>query len=162
MSPYATGHAHCVICKCTSFLNSEYNFRFYWRVSIHALIWNNNLTQCFTRRQTCNGEYTKHCTRSRHQLKMAAPAEVSEKRSNFRVRQFKEKRLFLALLALRAYISARNYFLSPWRAYISACVTASILSPPLFTFVSFSCVVGSRRIPLYVATAASVRFATKV
>ena len=25
---------------------------------------------------------------------MAAPAEVSEKRSNFRIRQFKEKRLF--------------------------------------------------------------------
>ena len=36
---------------------------------------------CFTRKQTCNGEYTKHCTRSRHQLKMAAPAEVSKKRS---------------------------------------------------------------------------------
>ena len=49
---------------------------------------------CFTRKQTCNGEYTKHCTRSRHQLKMAAPAEVSEKRSNCRIRQFKEKRLF--------------------------------------------------------------------
>ena len=49
---------------------------------------------CFTRKQTCNGEYMKHCTRSRHQLKMAAPAEVSEKRSNFRIRQFKEKRLF--------------------------------------------------------------------
>ena len=49
---------------------------------------------CFTRKQTCNGEYTKHCTRSRHQLKMAAPAEVSEKRSNFRIRQFKEKCLF--------------------------------------------------------------------
>ena len=49
---------------------------------------------CFTRKQTCNGEYTKHCTRSRHQLKMAAPAEVSEKRSNFRIRQFKEKHLF--------------------------------------------------------------------
>ena len=42
----------------------------------------------FTRKQTCNGEYTKHCTRSRHQLKMAAPAEVSEKRSNFRLKQF--------------------------------------------------------------------------
>ena len=52
----------------------------------HVLFWNN--TQCFTRKQTCNGEYTKHCTRSRHQLKMAAPAEVSEKRSNFRIRQF--------------------------------------------------------------------------
>ena len=49
---------------------------------------------CFTCKQTCNGEYTKHCTRSRHQLKMAAPAEVSEKRSNFRIRQFLEKRLF--------------------------------------------------------------------
>ena len=49
---------------------------------------------CFTREQTCNGEYTKHCTRSRHQLKMAAPAEVSEKCSNFRIRQFKEKRVF--------------------------------------------------------------------
>ena len=49
---------------------------------------------CFTRKQTCNGEYTKHCTRSRHQLKMAAPAEVSEKRSNFRIRQFYEKRHF--------------------------------------------------------------------
>ena len=48
---------------------------------------------CFTRKQTCNGEYTKHCTRSRHQLKMAAPAEVSGKRSNFRIRQLK-KRLF--------------------------------------------------------------------
>ena len=41
-----------------------------------------------TRKQTCNGEYTEHCTRSRHQLKMAAPAEVSEKCSNFRIRQF--------------------------------------------------------------------------
>ena len=42
----------------------------------------------FTCKQTCNGEYTKHCTRSRHQLKMAAPAEVSKRRSNFRIRQF--------------------------------------------------------------------------
>ena len=42
----------------------------------------------FTHKQTCNGEYMKHCTRSRHQLKMAARAEVSEKRSNFRIRQF--------------------------------------------------------------------------
>ena len=49
---------------------------------------------CFTCKQTCNGEYTKHCTRSRHQLRMASPAEVSEKRSNFGIRQFKEKRLF--------------------------------------------------------------------
>ena len=29
-----------------------------------------------------------------HQLKMAAPAEVSKKRSNFRIRQFKETRHF--------------------------------------------------------------------
>ena len=43
---------------------------------------------CSMRKQTCNGEYTKYCTRSRHQLKMAAPAEVSEKRSNFQIRQF--------------------------------------------------------------------------
>ena len=68
----------------------------------------------------------------------------------------------LTLLARRAYISARNYFLSPRRAYISACITASMLLQPLLTFVSFSCVVGSRRIPLYVARAASERFATKV
>ena len=67
----------------------------------------------------------------------------------------------LTLLARRAYISARNYFLSPRRAYISARVTASMLSPPLLTLVSFSSVVGARRIPLDVATAASVRFATK-
>ena len=50
--------------------------------------------QCFTRKQTCNGEYTKHCMRSWHQLKMADPAEVSKTRSNFRMRQFKEKRHF--------------------------------------------------------------------
>ena len=48
--------------------------------------------QCFTHKQTCNGEYTKHCTQSRNQLKLAA--EVSKKRSNFRIRQFKEKRHF--------------------------------------------------------------------
>ena len=49
----------------------------------------------------------KHCTRSRHQLKMAAPAEVSEKRSNFRIRQFKEKRLFniAANLTLNTMVS---------------------------------------------------------
>ena len=47
---------------------------------------------CFTRKQTCNGKYTKHCTRTRHQLKMAVLAEVSKRRSNFRIRQFKEKR----------------------------------------------------------------------
>ena len=43
---------------------------------------------CFTRKQTCNRGYTKHCTRSRHELKMAVPAEVSEKCSNFRIRRF--------------------------------------------------------------------------
>ena len=42
-------------------------------------------------KQTCNGEYTKHSTRSRHQLKLAIPADVSKKRSTFRVREFKEK-----------------------------------------------------------------------
>ena len=46
---------------------------------------------CFTHKQTCNGKYTKHCMRTKHQLKMAAPAEVSKRRSNFRIRQFKEK-----------------------------------------------------------------------
>ena len=62
---------------------------------------------CFTRKQTCNGEYTKHCTRSRHQLKMAVPAKVSEKRSNFRIRQFKEKHLFniAANLTLNTMVS---------------------------------------------------------
>ena len=39
-------------------------------------------------KQICNGEYTKYFTRGRHQLKMAAPDEVSKKRSNFRIRQF--------------------------------------------------------------------------
>ena len=52
----------------------------------------NTYVPIFRGLQTCNGEYTKHCTRSRHQLKMAAPAEVSKRRSNFRIRQFKEKR----------------------------------------------------------------------
>ena len=46
------------------------------------------------RKQTCNGGYTKHCTQSRHQLKMAASLEVSKNRSTFRIRQFKEKRQF--------------------------------------------------------------------
>ena len=34
MSPYATRHAHLKFTfrKCASFLNSEYNFQFYWRV----------------------------------------------------------------------------------------------------------------------------------
>ena len=38
---------------------------------------------------------------------MAAPAEVSEKRSNFRIRQFKEKRLFniAANLTLNTMVS---------------------------------------------------------
>ena len=60
------------------------------RCIIYTVLMQNG--SCFTRKQTCNGEYTKHCTRSRHQLKMAAPAEVSKRRSNFRIRQFKEKR----------------------------------------------------------------------
>ena len=33
--------------------------------------------------QTCYGKYTKHCMQSRHQLKMATPAEVSKRHSNF-------------------------------------------------------------------------------
>ena len=48
----------------------------------------NSYVPIFQGLQTCNGEYTKHCTRSRHQLKMVAPAEVSKRRSNFRIRQF--------------------------------------------------------------------------
>ena len=52
----------------------------------------NTYVPIFQGLQTCNREYTKHCTWSRHQLKMAAPAEVSKRCSNFRIRQFKEKR----------------------------------------------------------------------
>ena len=52
----------------------------------------NTYVPIFRSLQTCNGEYTKHCSRSRHQLNMAAPAEVSKRRSNFRIRQFQEKR----------------------------------------------------------------------
>ena len=57
--------------------------------------------------QTCNGEYTKYCTRSRHQLKMAAPSEVSKRRSNFRIRQFYEKRHYniAANLAFNTMVS---------------------------------------------------------
>ena len=36
-------------------------------------------------------EDTKHFTQSRHQLKMASPANIVKKCSNFRIRQFKEK-----------------------------------------------------------------------
>ena len=59
------------------------------------------------RKQTCNGENTKHCMRSRHQLKMAAPAEVSKRHSNFRIRQFKEKHHFniVANLTLNMMVS---------------------------------------------------------
>ena len=49
----------------------------------HALIWNNNLMQCFTRKQTCNGEYTKHCTRSRLNKIWPPPAEVSKNALTF-------------------------------------------------------------------------------
>ena len=52
----------------------------------------NKYVPIFRGLQTCKGEYTKHCTWRRHQLKMATPAEVSKRRSNFRIRQFKEKR----------------------------------------------------------------------
>ena len=67
-------------------LISLFIFKCFFLLVIYTVLMQNR--SCFTRKQTCNGEYTKHCTRSRHQLKMAAPAEVSEKRSNFRIRQF--------------------------------------------------------------------------
>ena len=59
------------------------------------------------RKQTCNREYTKHCTRSRHQLKMATPAEVSKTRPNFQIKQFKEKHHFniAANLTLNTMVS---------------------------------------------------------
>ena len=49
----------------------------------------------------------KHCTRSRHQLKMAAPLKVNKKCSNFRIRQLKEKRYFniAANLTLNTMVS---------------------------------------------------------
>ena len=76
--------------------NHDYNYKLFEALKLirikYTVFTQNRL--CFTHKQTCNGEYTKHCTRSRYQLKMAAPAEVSEKRSNFQIRQFKEKRLF--------------------------------------------------------------------
>ena len=42
---------------------------------------------------------------------MAAPAEVSEKRSNFRIRQFKEKRLFniVANLTLNSIVQSCHF-----------------------------------------------------
>ena len=43
---------------------------------------------CYKHVTESNGEYTKHCMRSRNQLKMAAPAEVSKKRSILRIRKF--------------------------------------------------------------------------
>ena len=51
---------------------------------------------------------------SPYQLKMAAPAEVSKKRSNFRIRQFYEKRHFniAANLTLNTMVS----FINPRRA----------------------------------------------
>ena len=75
--------------------NHDYNklFEALKLIRIIYTVLTQNMT-CFTHKQTCNGEYTKYCTQSRHQLKMAAPAEVSEKCSNFRIRQIKEKRLF--------------------------------------------------------------------
>ena len=74
--------------------NSNYNNYYYYKLFealklmriIYTVLMQNR--SCFTRKQTCNGEYTKHCTQSRHQLKMTSPAEVNEKRSNFRIRQF--------------------------------------------------------------------------
>ena len=68
--------------------NHDYNTYIYKRVFRVAV---NTYIPIFRGLQTCDGEYTKHCTRSRHQLKMATPAEVSKRRSNFRIRQFYEK-----------------------------------------------------------------------
>ena len=76
----------------SSILTSLFILKMFFRSLIYTVLIQNH--SCFTRKQTCNGEYTKHCTRRRHQLKMATPAEVRENRSNFRIRQFKEKRLF--------------------------------------------------------------------
>ena len=83
---------------------------------------------CFTRKQTCNGEYTKHCTRSRHQLKMATPAEVSKRRSNFRIRQFKEKRLFNI---------AANLTLNPMASFVILLIarTARIACSDRYTYI---------------------------
>ena len=49
----------------------------------------------------------KHCTRSRHQLKMAASAEVSKNCSNFGIRPFKGKCHFniAANLMLKTMVS---------------------------------------------------------
>ena len=84
----------------------------------------NTYVPIFRGLQTCNGEYTKHCTWSRHQLKMAVPAEVSKRRSNFRIRQFKEKRHYniAANLTFNTTVIFRYTFN---RAYCqnSVCVT---------------------------------------
>ena len=86
---YEQAHTHTRYNHSTSNDNNNY-YKFFEALKllrkIYTVLMQNR--SCFTRKQTCNGEYTKHCTRSRHQLKMAVPAEVSEKRSNFRIRQF--------------------------------------------------------------------------
>ena len=45
-------------------------------------------------KQTCKEVYMKHFTRGRHQLKMSAPSEVNNTRSDFRIRQFLRKHHF--------------------------------------------------------------------
>ena len=72
-------------CACAPRVNKLFEALKLIRIIYTVLM---QIRSCFTRKQTCNGEYTKHCTRSRHQLKMATPTEVCEKRSNFRIRQF--------------------------------------------------------------------------
>ena len=46
-------------------------------------------------KHVCNEEYTKHCTRSRHQLKMAAPGVVSKTHSK------RENSFFRMIVILR-------------------------------------------------------------
>ena len=82
---YTHTHTTTSLCACAPRVNKLFEALKLIRIIYTVLMQNRS---CFMRKQTCNGEYTKHCTRSRHQLKMAAPAEVSEKRSNFRIRQF--------------------------------------------------------------------------
>ena len=59
-----------------------YRYKRVFRVAVNTYL------PIFRGLQTCNGEYTKHCMWSRHQLKMASPAEMRKRRSNFQIRQF--------------------------------------------------------------------------
>ena len=55
----------------------------------------NTYVPIFRGLQTCNGEYTKHCTRSRHQLKMAASAEVSKDALTFEEDNLKKNAIII-------------------------------------------------------------------